>query len=113
MNHTPGPWPLATVKTSVGLCHRIGDFPSTSHIPGRERTYGCVYEDGTSKWRLHDNGSFDSELLANARLMAAAPDMLEALKRSLDWLSSYPGGCALAVYEDARVAIAKAEGRQP
>lgn len=47
--HTPGPWPLETVKTSVGTCHKIGD-----------------------------------ELLANARLISAAPEMLAALEMVRD-----------------------------
>ena len=29
----------------------------------------------------------------------------EALQRSLSWLSSYPGGCAEPVYEQARAAL--------
>ncbi len=30
--------------------------------------------------------------IANARLIAAAPDLYAALERTLNWLSSYPGG---------------------
>lgn len=47
---------------------------------------------------------------ADARLIAAAPDLLEALERSLSWLSSYPGGNALNCYNQARAAISKARG---
>lgn len=49
----------------------------------------------------------------NANLIAAAPELLEACKRSLDWLASYQGDGALAAYDQIRVAIAKAEGRKP
>lgn len=73
--HTPGPWTLETVKTSVGVCHKIGPFPGSC---GRKVGMACVYEDGMHLWRTMDR--MESELLANARLMAAAPDLLNALK---------------------------------
>lgn len=56
------------------------------------------------------DGMNPTEWQANMRLIAAAPDLLEALKRALDWLASYPGGCARDGYDEARAAIAKAEG---
>jgi hypothetical protein len=114
--HTPGPWMLETVRTSSGICHKIGAFPSRG---ARETTYACVYDDGLST-QLHPT----PELLANARLIAAAPDLLEALKcietsarHSIrcesqidrgDWLCD----CGVSDYiEKADMAIAKAEGR--
>jgi hypothetical protein len=48
---------------------------------------------------------------ANARLMAAAPDMLRACRHALDWLASYPGGGASKAYDHVRAALAKAEGK--
>lgn len=48
------------------------------------------------------------EAEANAKLIAAAPDLLAALRRSLNWLSSYPGGGAMSCYDQARAAIDKA-----
>lgn len=42
------------------------------------------------------------------RIAGAAKDLLAALRRSLNWLSSYPGGGALGAYDEARAAIAKA-----
>lgn len=67
--HTPGPWKLETARTSSGVCHKIGEFKRGDKI-----TYGCVYDDYASP---HNPESV--ALLANARLMAAAPDLLEAL----------------------------------
>lgn len=69
--HTPGPWSFDTVKTSAGVCHRIGadQWPTKHDKP----SYACVYADhsmGSAAWPT---------LEANARLMAAAPDLLEAL----------------------------------
>ena len=45
---------------------------------------------------------------ANARLIAAAPELLEALERSLNWLSSYSGGGAEGARFQASQAIDKA-----
>jgi hypothetical protein len=45
---------------------------------------------------------------ANARLIAAAPELLEALKSVLDMVSS--GKTSLGLVEYARSAIAKATG---
>jgi hypothetical protein len=50
------------------------------------------------------------EQKANAHLIAAAPELLEALKNTLSWLTSYPGEGTAQCYAKARAAIAKAEG---
>lgn len=109
--HTDGPWKLETVKTSCGVCHKIGPFPS---VGARSFTYGCVYEDGTSNWRLLSLGDFShSEPYANARLMAAAPELFEALKAMV---ASYDGirdslasPVVLEKLERADAALAKAD----
>src|SRR5690606_24171312 len=69
--HTPGPWTLETVRTSSGLCHKVGPFPWKQ---GKEN-HACIYDDYPA---LGSDGT--PELVANARLIAAAPDMLAALK---------------------------------
>lgn len=73
MSHTPGPWNLETVETSLGTCHKIGPFPSLGVYP---QTHACMYADNV---RLTDygNSAVGDELLANARLIAAAPELLE------------------------------------
>lgn len=45
---------------------------------------------------------------ADATLIAAAPELAAALKRSLDWLSSYPGGTCKVAYMNAVAALKKA-----
>lgn len=112
--HTPGPWPLETVRTAVGLCHKIGRFPSRGV---RNTTYACVYEDGMANWRLLENGALDSELLANARLIAAAPDLLAALKECSFRLATLIAASGdftdvnAKALDTANVVLAQAEGR--
>ncbi|MCR4299011.1 MAG: hypothetical protein NUV75_09740 [Gallionella sp.] len=73
VKHTPGPWSLETVATSAGSCHKIGPFPSLGVYP---QTNACVYADSV-RVGIDDRGgvcAIADELLANARLIAAAPD---------------------------------------
>lgn len=111
--HTPGPWRLQTVETSCGLCHKIGPFPFKD---GMEND-ACIYV---------DYGNNAQELLANAHLISAAPDLLLVAK----FLHQLWGGdeglekeriaCGelgtkspvLIVHEAADAAIRKAEGRE-
>ena len=82
--HTEGPWPMRESATHVTVTNARGDavFHDDKRIPG---------------------------VMADARLIAAAPDLLEALK----WMvlrteeGGYPDGKCL---EDARAAIARATG---
>ncbi len=76
--HTPGPWIFDEVPTSCGRCFRIGsaemiDKHEASKGSGARTlpAYGCVYDD----W-----GSGETVNKANARLMAAAPELLAALR---------------------------------
>lgn len=96
--HTPGPWALGQ--------------------PGAEQFEGVLVPDGKRViWApdgmevalARDRGG---ETRANARLVAAAPELLEALRELLDRLYD-PTPCAWkasAHYSAARAAIAKAEG---
>lgn len=108
--HTKGPWILETVQTSVGLCHKIGPFPWRN---GKEN-HACVYDDYASA-----TNPVTQELLANARLIVAAPELLDALQGMLEiygvreehmgrepFASSTEVDCC----NQARAAIAKAKG---
>lgn len=64
--HTPGPWVLETTKSDIGHVHKIQPLRA------------CLYVDN----RRSDPSSAP-EALANARLIAAAPELLEALKALL------------------------------
>lgn len=81
--YTPGPWKLAA--------GRLIETTSGGFTIGREGWAGSPVE-----------------LDANARLVAAAPELLESLRRCADRLGDMDCGDEL---EAARDAIAKAEGR--
>lgn len=76
--HTPGPWSLETVATSIGSCHKIGPFPGGM---ARREAHACVYADGI-RIGIDENIPRAQELASNARLIAAAPALLaEVIER--------------------------------
>lgn len=108
--YTPGPWTFETVKTVCGICHKVGPMPPMreSEKPGS----ACIYVDYPSPGH-----PVAIELEANARLIAAAPELLSALKRlddaycsaspEMTFAERHEGRMALI---EARAAIAKATG---
>jgi hypothetical protein len=78
--HTPGPW-----TPCAGL-------------PGRGITAVCDYADGVGPFRMiADFSAGDrpiAEAEANARLVAAAPDMLRDGRALVAWLREYVGADA-------------------
>ena len=90
--HTPGPW---EIKYHPDPCYRYISGPE--HIALAQVV-----------WRVEEEDrSPDCE--ANAHLIAAAPELLEALEMMLEM--SEMGGFGKAAAEDvARAAIAKAKG---
>ncbi len=63
--HTPGPWTVETVPTSIGHAHKIQPIGA------------CLYVDHRDA-KGKDAKTLDAA--ANAALIAAAPDLLEACK---------------------------------
>jgi hypothetical protein len=109
--HTPGPWSLETVPTTAGSCHKIGPFPSAGVRPV---VHACVYADGI-RLGLDEQSPVAVELLDNARLIAAAPDLLSALDRLTRAASCAAGTDFMGdeyheSIEQASKAIAKARG---
>ena len=96
--HTPGPWLSRTVPTSAGLCHIV----SAAYWRG-----AFIYGDGLRKG-VDDSLPKAQELAANALLIAAAPDLLEALRGVLRIADRKTDE-----FDAARAAIAKATGEQP
>jgi hypothetical protein len=96
--HTPKPWVAYFDETYFVLGPDKGRVAICMNLKGAHGLAG----------RRHGN-----EVLANARLISAAPDLLEALQSLIDMDVAYKRG---AIVEDAvdaaRAAIAKATGAQ-
>lgn len=73
---TEGPWKWETVRTSCGVCHKIGPWPHKWRH-GQE-TSACIYDDYPSPAEGTDT------MLANARFIAASrqlvPDMAATIR---------------------------------
>lgn len=89
--HTPGPWSIAPQIAHEGLwVESAGDEPEEI----------CLCSPATVP---------SDECRANARLIAAAPELLDALEGFHPKNTKAPGDLARA-WEKARAAIAKARG---
>lgn len=95
MNHTAGQW---------GVDSERPDYH------GRAVGYYVRSEGGGRIGQVFENClvTNTAEARANAQLVAAAPDLLAACQRALDWLASYPGGNAEGAWLQARRAVEKA-----
>jgi len=94
---TPGPWTV-TEKPNDPCCW-------THHVETAERDPNPVFE-GFAKSHIAD---VDGE--ANAKLIAAAPELLEALKQFVSH-SKVGQIYGATLIDEAAAAIAKAEGRE-
>lgn len=97
MKHTPGPW--AMPDSGQG---RISKVKANGGWDGLIATADCG-----------DYARSRSEGLANARLIAAAPELLEALQGILSCVSVRIDDPRIEKFDAARAAIAKATGGQP
>ena len=93
--HTSGPWIVWSeeneARTKWSVCRHVGDLDSEEHL--------CV---ATVK------GDDEDTARVNARLIAAAPDLLDALK----WIAGrWPAPDLPSLYNVVNKAIAKAEGK--
>lgn len=99
--HTPGPWVLLEDRIAA---------PCDEHFPC-EKTIAWL---GTKRGDAVLQCSIGKNEIENARLIAAAPDLLEALKDALAIINEHVNlsgkglGAKLRKCDDA---IAKAEGR--
>lgn len=103
--HTPGPW---------GINNTIMVSASPVILPSSVVAHRYGSTDTICKFSFMTRKPHDEER-ANARLIAAAPDLLDALRLLLDGLETYAPefmhGLPKADYiRAARAAIAKAEG---
>lgn len=104
MKHTPGPW---TVGTSRALAYDSrGDVCD-------ERIYISPDPKISANMICQVGGLRDRNTEANARLISAAPELLEACKAALKIIEAEQEACGIytAHTNIIRAAIAKAEGR--
>lgn len=100
--HTPGPWRINDAARSPPPKVKVWS-PSAAESAGGEFEMGWVAE--LSRKRPQ------SEREANARLIAAAPELLDALRDLVGAIAEMKLEMAGHVsLEEARAAIAKAEG---
>lgn len=98
MKHTPAPWKAGNVTRTKDAAREVYTF--SKHDPNA--TIATV----------HDNGDYN-ECEANARLIAAAPDLLAALQDCLKIVDRYRAthlGDGDITAANARAAIEKAKG---
>lgn len=109
MPHTPGPWEFGKVKPIVGVSTVQGWFigPSGRRPAGEGFDIAEVYLSSSQNAETQE---------ANARLMTAAPDLLEALITLEKWAAgqgSRSGGSRGKLCQIAQAAISKAKGDEP
>ena len=106
---TPGPWRVHRLNYPAG---EDVSFEVLAERPAKGHQYFIAQTIMREVAKEGERIAIDE---ANARLIAAAPDLLAALKAVLPMAGAWAGGVDLS--EDARVlaavaAIAKAEGRE-
>ena len=107
---TPGPWFIVTPTQGFEVCtiHGVERQPTEDGL-GQTWVYirpESLVRDG--EWHWPD----EVECTANARLIASAPDMAEALEKALNFITNTESemGETLPCGDAARAALAKARG---
>ena len=95
----------------------------SKHTPGPWRTYNMSKNKILKQWHIqrddckHDIALVSLDVAADEResvanLIAAAPELLEALKQFVDYYESMQGHKDNSVIRNGKAAINKAEGRE-
>ncbi len=112
MKPTPGPWEIEDDSQRID---GIGDVrmyrvvAQSGAVIAEFSNAGCneiVYEDDGEG----DGRHCDRQAMANATLIAAAPEMADAISGLIESYEPYPGGSAWDAYQKAKTALAKARG---
>ena len=90
--HTPGPWAVERFPFSIGVYTEMPENQCLAILQNEERLV-------------------TPELEANARLIAAAPDLLEACKSAIRMWDEDPRMPNGGIADSLRAAITKAEGQ--
>ena len=98
--HTPGPW--------VFECEDVGSYGSTFWLDSENGEEIISQSEDPYEGVLIKGGDF----IANARLIAAAPDLLEALQDMYEWheIQEDPEWHGSPLEQRSSKAIAKAKG---
>lgn len=96
--HTPGPWNVQEAES----CFRVVDYRALEYMSSRLCDVHHWSGESSNK-----RGPNREEARANARLIAAAPDLLEALELMVN--THDDGGWPSSTLVIARAAIAKAK----
>lgn len=88
--------------------HTAGEWSTTAYYDGKQSKGQIILSDATGKTLIGEIYS-NKEQDANARLIASAPDLLEALQSCLNWAKN-GNQEHLIVFEAAQAAINKATG---
>jgi hypothetical protein len=112
MKPTPGPWEIDDDSQRID---GIGDVrmyrvvAQNGAVVAEFSNAGCneiVYEDDGEGAGRH----CDRQAMANATLIAAAPEMADAIAGLIETYEPYQGGDAWDAYQKAKAALAKARG---
>lgn len=101
-NHTPGPW--------LRMGHKFGDSLPHYTIEIVYKSQRDDSKNGYSPICFMPDEEFTSETEANARLLAAAPDLLKALEDMVICFERFEDTHTALVMEAARIALGKAVG---
>ena len=87
--HTPGPWRSANSDDWNVSCdlHGTSSYVAIGQANGKPVCFAVAHSPS-----LFDTASSDAELDANARLIAAAPELLEACQTFAEWLRREEAG---------------------
>jgi hypothetical protein len=97
--HTPGPWVV---------CPELSAFDIKSESPKARTKLGDTHVIASATFTMNAPISAD-EFAANARLIAAAPDMADALRAILNvTVQDYSDAAVARIADKARAALAKA-----
>lgn len=99
---SPGDWRVETVRTQIGVCHKIGPFEPRNDM---ERN-ACIYDDGA------DLAHPTPTLIANAHLMAASKQLAEALNALGSKFKDDPGTSDLYDEQPLTLSITLGEWRK-
>ena len=104
--HTHGPW------TRSGCTIYAGETTiAATYCEGNRNLHPIIYPGDIVPDSLAIHGNGWDEAGANARLIAAAPELLEALEMLMPQEPQEADSYDRAMWENARAAIAKATGK--